>query len=87
METEAAPPKAENMEPMKAKEEPRNTGLELLVKSRYTMVPTPAPNRAAEALIPLPTTAGTAMVAAMMASSCCSAKRTTCPNFGLSLIP
>ena len=87
MATEAAPPKAENMEPMKAKEEPRNTGLALLVKSRYTMEPTPAPNSAAEADIPLPTTAGTAMVAAMIANSCCSAKSTTCPNLGLSLIP
>ena len=82
---------AEHVSAMNAKELPRKTGLELFVNSRYTMVPTPAPNRAAEAVMSLPvtllTTAGTAMVAAMMASSCWMANRTICPNLGLSLMP
>ena len=55
---------------MKAKELPRNTGLEDFVKSKYTNVPTPAPNKAADAVNPFPTIAGTAIVAAMIAKSC-----------------
>ena len=43
---EAAPPKAVNIGPRKAKDEPRKTGLLLLVKSRYTTEPTPAPTKA-----------------------------------------
>ena len=55
---------------MKAKELPRKTGLELFVKRRYTIVPTPAPKSAAEAVSPFPTIAGTAIVAAIIASNC-----------------
>ena len=43
------------------------------------------PNRAADWLMPFPTMDGTAMVAARMASSCCSAKTMSWPNFGNSL--
>ena len=64
------PAKAENMEPINAKEEPRKTGLRNFVNSRYTIVPTPAPNIAAEGVMPLPTMLGTAIVAAIIASSC-----------------
>ena len=81
---EAAPPNAANMEPRNANDEPRKTGLLNLVNNRYTRVPTPAPKSAADWLMPLPTIAGTAMVAARIASSCWSAKTRTCPNGGRS---
>ena len=68
--TEPAPANAALIEPRNANDEPRNTGLRNLVKSRYTIVPTPAPKSAAVCDIPLPMIAGTAIVAAMMARSC-----------------
>ena len=80
----AAPANAVVMEPMNAKDEPRNTGLRKRVNRRYTSVPAPAPNSAAEADIPFPTTAGTAIVAARMASSCCSAATMSLPKGGRS---
>ena len=55
---------------MNANDEPRNTGLLNFVKSRYTIVPTPAPNIAAAGVSPLPIIIGTAIVAAMIASIC-----------------
>ena len=67
---EMPPANAADIEPMNANEEPRKTGLLNLVKSRYTSVPTPAPNIAAAAVSPFPTIAGTAMVAAMIANTC-----------------
>ena len=87
---ETPPAKAESMEPMKANEEPRNTGLRNLVNKRYTSVPTPAPMSAEDGVRPLPTIFGTAMVAAIIASSCCTANTSIWPNFmellrGLSL--
>ncbi len=76
---------------MKAKEEPRNTGLLERVKSRYTMVPMPAPNRAAAGSMSTPMAplimAGTARVAAIMASSCWNANTIRWENLGLSLMP
>ena len=78
------PANAVAIEPRKAKDEPRNTGLLNRVNSRYTSVPAPAPNSAAEADIPFPMTAGTAMVAARIASSCCSAATMSFPTGGLS---
>ena len=79
-----APPNAAIIEPIKANELPRKTGLFDFVNSRYTMVPAPAPNSAAVVLMPLPTVMGTAIVAAMMASSCWSAKTNVLPQPGLS---
>ena len=70
----AAPPNAANIEPKKANDEPRNTGLLNLVKRRYTIVPIPAPKSAADWDIPLPTMDGTAIVAARIASNCWNAK-------------
>ena len=71
----------------KAKELPRNTGLLNFVKSWYTIVPTPAPKRAADALIPLPTITGTTIVAAKIASTCWNAKIRVFRKPGLSLTP
>ena len=67
---ETPPANAAVIEPINANDEPRNTGLRNLVKSWYTSVPTPAPKRAADAVMPFPTIAGTAIVAAIIASSC-----------------
>ena len=64
------PAKAAAIEPKKAKDEPRKTGLFFLVKSTYTSVPAPAPKSAAAGLIPLPIITGTTKVAAIMARSC-----------------
>ena len=50
-------------------------------------VPAPAPKSAADADIPLPTIAGTAMVAAMIAGSCWIAKMMSFENLGLSFMP
>ena len=83
----SAPANALNIEPINANELPKNTGLELFVNTRYTKVPTPAPNSAAEAVSPCPTIAGTAIVAAIMARSCCNANSIVFPKPGLSLIP
>ena len=74
-DSEAA--KAAAIEPKKAKDEPRNTGLFLFVKRILTIVPTPAPNIAAAGVRPLPIISGTAMVAARIASICCNAKTTS----------
>ena len=49
--TEIAPANAVDIEPKKANDEPRKTGLFFAVKSTYTRVPTPAPNRAAPMLM------------------------------------
>ena len=64
------------------------------VKRTYIRVPAPAPKSAATVLIcTLPQSytpeviMGTAMVAAIIASSCWNAKTISLPNFGLSLIP
>ena len=86
---ETPPANAASIEPMNAKEEPKNTGLLNFVKSRYTSVPTPAPNNAADCDIAAPgmlelITAGTAIVAARIASSCCSANTSVLPKGGLS---
>ena len=81
---EVAPAKAANIEPMKANEEPRKTGLLNWVIKRYAIVPAPAPKSAADAVIPFPIIAGTAIVAAMMASSCWKANTISSLNFGLS---
>ena len=84
------------MEPIYANELPRNTGLLNLVKSKYTSVPTPAPNSAADMDIFTATfyssklllmIIGTAIVAARIASNCCSANRISCTALGLSLTP
>ena len=69
---------------MKANELPRNTGLLNFVNSKYTRVPTPAPNKAADGLIPCPMMAGTAIVAAKIASNCCKANTIVFPQPGLS---
>ena len=71
---------------MNANELPRNTGLLNLVKSRYTSVPTPAPRIADGTCVGSPIATGTAMVAAMMASSCCTASTISFMNGGLSLM-
>ena len=85
------------MEPRNAKLEPRKTGLLNFVKSRYTIVPTPAPNSAALWVMKMAFSspklcemaplvmAGTAIVAARIASSCWKAKMISWTNFGLSL--
>ena len=79
-----APANAVDIGPIKAKDDPRNTGLLLFVKRMYTRVPIPAPNKAAPVLIPLPTMTGTTSVAVMIASSCCREKMISCPALGLS---
>ena len=85
------PANAAHIEPINANELPRNTGLRNFVNSRYTSVPAPAPNSAAEIDILLPVVAltciGTAIVAARMARSCCNANRISWPAFGLSFTP
>ena len=61
---------------MNAKEEPRNTGLFILVKARYTSVPTPAPIMAADWLRYTPLASariGTRTVAAIIANNCWNA--------------
>ena len=62
--------KAVAIEPIKAKDDPKNTGLFFCVKNKYTIVPIPAPNKAAAVDILLPIIRGTAMVAAIIASNC-----------------
>ena len=82
---DTAPANAASIEPINANDEPKNTGLLNLVNKRYTSVPIPAPKSAADCDIPFCTIVGTAIVAARIASSCCSAKITTLPKLGLSL--
>ena len=69
-EAETPPAKAAAIEPKNANDEPKNTGLLNFVNKRYTIVPAPAPKSAADCDMPLPITAGTAIVAAKIASSC-----------------
>ena len=69
-DTLTAPENAATIELIKANDEPRNTGLLKPVKRRYTIVPTPAPNKAATGDIPFPIITGTTRVAAIMARSC-----------------
>ncbi len=81
------PANADAIEPRNANELLTNTGLLNRVNKRYTIVPTPAPNNAAECDMPLLIMNGTVIVAARMASSCCKENKSKRPVLGLSLTP
>ena len=61
------------------------TGLLNFVKRRYTIVPRPAPKIAAGICVGRPMIVGTAIVAAMIASTCWKANTINLPKGGLSL--
>ena len=55
---------------MKAKLEPRNDGIEPFVKAWNINVPIPAPSKAIDGDIPLPTNKGTKQVDPIIATQC-----------------
>ena len=65
-----ASPKIADIPPMKANDEPKNTGTFLLVTPWNISVPTPAQNSVIDVLRPVK--AGTNTVAPNIASTCCS---------------